>query len=152
MRNFHIRYVRLVQFEPEPARGENRGEGKVELAVCEAGMETPLGQLNRFLRKDGGHTSCPDRIESLYRMEPASSVAASWKVGAIGLAGRSGGLGTWWGHRVAGLRSCLRASGEGPHVNDCRVIMSESGGEGAKLTIFGMVRSLYFISTSGEIR
>ena len=44
-------------------------------------------------------------------MERGSYVVGSWMVGAIGLAGRSGGLGIRWGHRVAGLRSCLRASG-----------------------------------------
>ena len=40
MRNLHVRNVRLVQLEPEPTRGEHGGEGEVELAVCEAGMET----------------------------------------------------------------------------------------------------------------
>ena len=40
VRNLHVRDVRLVQFEAEPARGEDGGEGEVELAVCEAGRET----------------------------------------------------------------------------------------------------------------
>ena len=44
VRDLHVRNVRLVQFEPEPARGENGGEGEVELAICEAGMENTLGQ------------------------------------------------------------------------------------------------------------
>lgn len=36
VRDLHVRIVRLVQLESEAARGENGGEGEVELAVCEA--------------------------------------------------------------------------------------------------------------------
>ena len=67
-------------------------------------------------------------------MEPASCVAASWKVGAIARAGRSEGWGTWWGHRVAGPRSCLRASGEGSaRVNDCGVTVGRAVEKGLNL-------------------
>ena len=43
VRNLHVCDVRLEQLEPEPARGEEGGEGEVELAVCEAGVENGLG-------------------------------------------------------------------------------------------------------------
>lgn len=49
VRNLHVGDVRLVQFEAEPARGEDGGEGEVELAVREAGTETHLVSESHFI-------------------------------------------------------------------------------------------------------
>ena len=45
MRNLHIRTIRLIELEAEPARGENGGEGEVEFAVCEADGFGEIGPL-----------------------------------------------------------------------------------------------------------